>query len=621
MERDDTVAETEPAEAATTTSVRRLERYRLEQVIGRGGMGEVVSARDEQIGRTVAIKRMRNPGASEESIARFVREAQIQGRLEHPAVVPVHELRYESDQPYFVMKQLAGITLADVIELLRIEDPPITAKFTRQRLLRAFTEVCLAIEFAHTRGVVHRDLKPANIMLGDFGEVYVLDWGIARFAGEAPGAGGDAELSETRTVAGTMMGTPGYMSPEQVRGDADLDGRADVYALGCILFEILAGEPLHPRGKPGIDSAVAGTADARPSLRASEIPPELDAACVAATQGDRAKRIANARELGDRVQRYLDGDRDIALRQALAKTEVELARRELARGLEASLRTPREDGLLSSFAGERSQAPAPRDAIEAYAAAMQASARALALDPKSRDAAELVGRLMLEPPADVPPAVEQELGALEMRALSNQARIGVRAMVGYLIFFPIMYLGGLRDPWHVIGGAALVLGIMLLTYAIARRPAWPLIYASFVANVLLIALFARILTPFLVAPGVALVTLMVYASHPRLGNGWVLAAGCASGVLVPLAIELAGWAATTTAVDGARIVMTLPTTGVDPTVAIAGLSFYVIVILSMSMLLSRLQAVEQRRMQRKLQLQAWQLRQLAPVTTTPLPGS
>src|SRR5688572_24537938 len=149
--------------------------YALREVLGRGGMGEVVLATDEKFGRAVAIKRMRGR-ASPTAIVRFEREARIQARLEHPSIVPVHELgRDANGRPFFTMKRLAGVTLAQVLAnetVVRIRP--------RQQLLRAFADVCRAIDLAHTRGVIHRDLKPANIMLGDFGEVYVLDWGVAR---------------------------------------------------------------------------------------------------------------------------------------------------------------------------------------------------------------------------------------------------------------------------------------------------------------------------------------------------------------------------------------------------------------------------------------------------------
>jgi eukaryotic-like serine/threonine-protein kinase len=235
---------------------KSLARYKMGDMLGRGGMGEVVSARDEQIGRDVAIKRLRDGTPTRVQQALFLREARIQGRLGHPAVVPVHELRRDArGQPFFVMRQLEGITLSEVIKKLAAGDRDAEQRYPRQRLLRAFAEVCLAIEFAHTRGVVHRDLKPANIVLGDFGEVYVLDWGVAHVMDkEAKTA--DFEdvqtIDDSLRVDGMILGSPGYMSPEQIRADPELDGRSDVYALGCILFEILALKSLHETGLAGI---------------------------------------------------------------------------------------------------------------------------------------------------------------------------------------------------------------------------------------------------------------------------------------------------------------------------------------------------------------------------------
>src|SRR5689334_19756271 len=160
--------------------------YKVGELIGRGGMGEVVLADDLQLERKVAIKRMRGEQPTTEAIVRFLREAKIQARLDHPAIVPVHALGHDSaGRPYFTMKRLAGTTLADTIE---------RATASQQTLLRAFVDVCLAIDFAHARSVIHRDLKPSNIMLGDYGEVYVLDWGVARIAGDAdaPAASSDS---------------------------------------------------------------------------------------------------------------------------------------------------------------------------------------------------------------------------------------------------------------------------------------------------------------------------------------------------------------------------------------------------------------------------------------------
>ncbi|MBA2539616.1 MAG: serine/threonine protein kinase, partial [Deltaproteobacteria bacterium] len=208
--------------------------YDIGELIGKGGMGEVLAAHDLKIGRDIAIKRMHGE-QSPRSMSRFLREAHVQARLEHPAIVPVHDLGTdEAGRLFFTMKRLVGVTLADRLT----ETEPI------HPLLRAFIEVALAIDFAHARNVVHRDLKPANIMLGEFGEVYVLDWGVAReldsrddiLTDEGGVTPLDAAGDITATKAGAVLGTPGYMSPEQVRGDP-AGTAADIYALGAMLFE------------------------------------------------------------------------------------------------------------------------------------------------------------------------------------------------------------------------------------------------------------------------------------------------------------------------------------------------------------------------------------------------
>ena len=146
-------------------------RYKLGGVLGRGGMGEVRFAHDVRVDREVAVKLMRPEQRDEASIARFFLEARVQARLDHPAVVPVHDLGIDAHgNPYFVMKRLAGTTLSAVLAQTGA-DPAVRAKWSRRQLLAHFIDVCLAVELAHTRGVIHRDLKPSNIMLGDFGEV------------------------------------------------------------------------------------------------------------------------------------------------------------------------------------------------------------------------------------------------------------------------------------------------------------------------------------------------------------------------------------------------------------------------------------------------------------------
>ena len=221
------------------------QRYEARAVLGEGGMGEVRLCRDHLVGRDVALKVMQ-PGAAAhvESRERFVREARVQGQLEHPAIVPVYDLGVAPrGYAYFTMKRIRGRTLDEIIKLLAAGDAAAAAKYTRRRLLTAFGSVCQAIDFAHQRGVLHRDLKPSNVILGDHGEVYVLDWGLAKAAGVEDRVGeavDDLPSATGRTLQGTLLGTPGYMAPEQARGEP-LDHRADLFAAGIVLWELLAG--------------------------------------------------------------------------------------------------------------------------------------------------------------------------------------------------------------------------------------------------------------------------------------------------------------------------------------------------------------------------------------------
>jgi serine/threonine protein kinase len=203
-------------------------RYALRALLGKGGMGEVWLAHDTRIDRDIAVKLMRG-SKDADAVARFLREARVQGRLEHPSVVPVHDLGGDETAPFFAMKRLIGITLADVIASHG------DTKWPRRTLLTRFVEICLAIEFAHNRGVIHRDLKPANIMLepspGPIERGVLIDFGFATFEGSAK-----------LTLQGTVVGSLTYIAPERLRAE-EPDRRADIYALGVVLFELLTGHP------------------------------------------------------------------------------------------------------------------------------------------------------------------------------------------------------------------------------------------------------------------------------------------------------------------------------------------------------------------------------------------
>ncbi len=240
--------------AAVSEEHPRFERVRL---LGEGGMGLVELVRDNDIRRTVAVKRLHADGQSEEALLRFADEVRIVGQLEHPSIVPVYDVgRDDSGEVYLVMKHLSGETMEQIIAKLAAGDPAVKAQYSVQYRMHVFLGVLDAIRYAHARGVIHRDLKPANIMIGPYGEVTVLDWGIAKpIRREASPEGTAQPLASTlvdshdkrlqETQLGSLAGTPLYMSPEQAAGRNDeLDERSDVYSLSVVLYEWLTLE--HP---------------------------------------------------------------------------------------------------------------------------------------------------------------------------------------------------------------------------------------------------------------------------------------------------------------------------------------------------------------------------------------
>ncbi len=553
-------------------------RYRAIERLGQGGMGEVLTARDEQIGRDVALKRMRSTRPNDAAVERFMREATIQGRLEHPAIVPVHDVGRDADGlPYFTMKKLVGTTLRTILREQR-------DRFSRQRLLRAFADVCLAVEFAHVRGVVHRDLKPDNIVLGEYGEVYVLDWGVAKvigvgdleFADVASGSGDDSN-----TRAGAVIGTPGYIAPEQIHGASDVDGRADVYSLGCMLFEILSRQTLHPRGLAGLDSAL-GDVDARPSQHGADVPPELDALCVAATAKAREQRLPTARVLGESVQRFLDGDRDLKLRQQLAVTHLDRAR--------------------VAFAC----------ASDGHQDAMREAAAALALDPTLAGAAELIGRIMLEPPTVTPREVEDTIAADEQKLAKTNARTAMRAYLAFSTMLPVLYVVG---PSGYFLALALLAAVNVgLNWWNSRPHTVHRPWLVLAANATVVLAASRAFTPFLVAPGLAAVMAMAIVFSPGKGalRPAVVAAVMGCAVLLPWLLERVHAISTTTTATpgGLELQLAAISDGQRPVLEFTALYVLLLVAAASSMAV----ALRQRSRTYKLHahMQAWQLRQLVP---------
>jgi serine/threonine protein kinase len=275
-------------------------RYRLLERVARGGMGVVYTAEDEKLERRVALKVLDVPGTDGDLANRLMREARVLARLEHPGIVPVHDVGTLGDgRVFYTMKFVEGQRLDKFIEGVE----------SVQDRLRLFLRICEAVAFAHARGVLHRDLKPANIMVGPFGEVLVMDWGLAKILrGESQNAAGapdpeativekpkqqsddndDSTRGSVITGHGTVMGTPGYMSPEQARGEVEvLDARSDIFSLGALLRFIL------------MQKTPTGFAP-RPAR-------SLEAICAKATAEERDSRYAAVLDLGQDVSRYLDG--------------------------------------------------------------------------------------------------------------------------------------------------------------------------------------------------------------------------------------------------------------------------------------------------------------------------
>ncbi len=291
-------------------------RYCLTRLHAKGGTGQVWLAHDKDLGRDVALKELRpDRGESPAATARFLEEARITGQLEHPGIVPVYELVQSSeDRPCYAMRFVGDRPLSHAIKEYhsRRQAGGVRPLDLRQ-LLTAFVSVCNAVAYAHSRGVLHRDLKPRNVALGDFGEVLVLDWGLAKIVGKPEDPLGlppvtlEQNNDRDATRQGQVLGTPAYMSPEQAAGRVDLvSERSDIYGLGAVLYAILTGEP--PFG--GTDALevlrqVVREAPVPPRQRVAAAPPALEAVCLKALAKEPEKRYPSARELARDVERFL----------------------------------------------------------------------------------------------------------------------------------------------------------------------------------------------------------------------------------------------------------------------------------------------------------------------------
>jgi serine/threonine protein kinase/tetratricopeptide (TPR) repeat protein len=312
-------------------------RYGMIRLAGEGGIGQVWLVRDGSMGRDVALKVLRPDRSDAGYWGRFVREAQVTGQLEHPGIVPVYEVGHRPDdnQPFYTMRFVRGRTLKDAVAAYherrkRGEAGPLELR----ELLGAFVQVCQAVGYAHSRGVLHRDLKPANVALGDYGEVMVLDWGLAKLLPE-PGASAGAEpegaesstapapvavdIEQEATQPGSVLGTPAYMAPEQAEGRLDLmDARMDVYGLGAILYHLLTGNaPFTGQDTPEVLDQVRHNPPQRPREVVGDTPLALEAVCLKALAKKREDRYPSAKALVEELRRWLADEPVSAYRDPL----------------------------------------------------------------------------------------------------------------------------------------------------------------------------------------------------------------------------------------------------------------------------------------------------------------
>ena len=311
----------------------RHERYTRLRLHATGGIGRVWLAHDDDLGRDVALKELR-PERAEHAVlgARFLQEARITGQLEHPGVVPVYELARRPDglQPFYTMRFVKGRTLSEAARAYH--DKRLAGQADAlglPALLNAFVTVCNTVAYAHSRGVIHRDLKGQNVILGDFGEVVVLDWGLAKRLGRPEGEPGTLPAPEdsgaddsSLTVHGQALGTPAYMAPEQAAGRLDLiDRRTDVYGLGAVLYEVLTGQP--PFTGPDTGAVLRKVQEEEPTAPRQlwpEVPPALEALCLRALAKRSADRPAAAADLAQEVQGWQEFERRKA-EEALRESE------------------------------------------------------------------------------------------------------------------------------------------------------------------------------------------------------------------------------------------------------------------------------------------------------------
>jgi serine/threonine-protein kinase len=435
------------------------------------------------------------------------------------------------------------------------------------------------VHYAHENGVVHCDLKPSNIMLGAYGEVYVLDWGLAARAGDPPDPN-------------SVSGTPGFMAPEQIRGDAPAAG-VDIYALGAILYELLTLEAMLDGANPLVlfRNALHGNV-VSPSVRTPkrDIPPELEVIWAKASALDPLDRYSSVRDLYDDLERYLAGDRDLVLRRAMSRQHAEAAAATIAH-----LHT---DGA---------------DEAALRSDAMRAVGQALAFDPGNSDAVGLLARLLAEPPGKMPKDAMEEIHAAERAQERVRSRVGAMGFLAWIPFIPLFLWLGLRNvpAFLAVTSTWLVAAAFQIHNARHPRhdghpPAWlPVVAAIAIAG------SSLVMGPLVFTPTLATVFGLGFtlAMHPR--HRFIPMIACLLSFLVPHVLQWTRVLPPSYVYEhGTALILPLMTNLsqlggvffilVNVTCVIVGCTFGI-----------RVQA-NLRQMQRRAYLNAWQLRQLLP---------
>ena len=569
-------------------------RYRTGELVASGGMGEVRTAIDVQLDRDVVMKTIRRGHATDENLQRrFLREARVQGALQHPGVAPVYDLGTTPDGGlYFTMRRVHGVTLGEAIVRGRAGDAAARARFSRTRLLSALGTVCQTIAYAHDRGWVHRDLKPANVMLGDFGEVVVLDWGTAMPLGDVPGA--------RVTRAGAVVGTPQYMAPEQALGDT-IDERTDVFALGLLLFEILSGRPLRVADPDRALLAATQVACVREPLAAADAPFELVDLCARATTLAVEPRIPTVRAFHAELERSLFGERDEEHRRTAASRHADAAGR-----------------ILGAMPADTAAAETSR------ARALGELGRALALDPGNERARAAITGLLDDGNDELPAEAEGELRRVAEKVFVRSAKIVAINHLIWLAMLPISLLLGLRQPAWLFAMAVPLAAIVAANVWVAhtRRAPRPMVIALVALHLASVAALSGFVGPLILGPAflVSITSAMLVNLRPDRGLRAGILIGALAAVAVPLFLSNVGVLPPSYAFENGRMIV-LPAM-VDLSPSSLGLILFgscvslVFSQLGLAGTIDTLNAAERRTLAR-----SWKLQKLVPQAGRRAPGA